>query len=112
MVTRERLTTIVSGHAAVGGPMLRASPKALRFARVKDTAWLVERAPGRMLHIGHNTCVVSVALLRVLEREGTECNGAHGGHGNPPTQKPRRTASAGLLVALTPLYVLVTGVQV
>jgi len=44
-VTRERLATAVSGNAAAGAPMLQTSPKALRFARVKDTAWLVEKVP-------------------------------------------------------------------
>jgi hypothetical protein len=37
-VTRERLATAVSGNTAAGAPMLQTSPKALRFAEVKDAA--------------------------------------------------------------------------
>ncbi|MQY37236.1 hypothetical protein SRB17_52400 [Streptomyces sp. RB17] len=51
-----------------------------------------------MLRIGRENRVGAASLLRVLERGEPECNGAHDGRFNPPTQKPRRAASAGLLV--------------
>lgn len=56
------------------------------------------RVPGRMPRIGRKGRVVAASVLRVLEREGPKCDGARGGHSNPPTQKPRRAVPARLLV--------------
>jgi hypothetical protein len=56
------------------------------------------KVPGRVPRTGRKGRVAAAPVLRGLERGEPECNDAHGRRRNPPAQKPRRAAAAGLPV--------------